>query len=101
MTQPSSNKHHEFPILYTWKPGLSSLHPYELGPEISTVSRAYKRGSQDILVQCWIDMPDPSTRGQKKPKKVAHTACMQKLLMIFVILRNRTTWQHKKPCKLV
>ncbi len=101
MTQPSSNKHHEFPILYTRKPALSSLHPYALGPEISTVSRAYKRGSQDILVQRWIDMPDPSTRGQKKPKKVAHTACMQKLLMIFVILRNRTTWQHKRPCKLV
>ena len=96
MMQPSSNKHHEFPILCTRKPALSSLHPYALGPEISTVSRAYKRGSQDNLVQRWIDMPDPSTRGQKKPKKAAHTACMQKLLTIFVILRNRTTWQPQE-----
>ena len=69
MTQPSSNKHHEFPILCTRKPALSSLHPYALGPEISTISRAYKRGSQDILVQRWIDMPDPSTRGSEKTEE--------------------------------
>ncbi len=38
-----------------------------------------------------------SARG--KPKKVALTACMRKLLTILgAILRNRIPWQHKRGC---
>src|SRR3712207_5919514 len=80
--QPSSNKHHGFQSTQHRKPALSSVNPYASGPGISTVSRAYKHGSQDILVQRWIDMQGPSTRGQQKPKKVALTACMRKLLTV-------------------
>ena len=38
-------------------------------------------------------------RARGKPKKVALTACMRKLLTILgAILRNRTSWQHKRGC---
>ncbi len=69
MTQPSSNKHHEFPILYTRKPALSSLHPYALGPEISTVSRAYKRGSQDTFGTALDRYARPLVEGSEKTEE--------------------------------